>query len=87
LYLDQQSIDTTTPAGKLMLQITERLPPNGRNHFGVPTPESWSGCRDGARREPCNQERRMIADRTKAGFAAAKARGIKLGNAKLAVDN
>ena len=29
----------------------------------------------------------MIADRTKAGFAAAKARGIKLGNAKLAVEN
>jgi hypothetical protein len=29
----------------------------------------------------------MIADRTKAGFEAAKARGIKLGNAKLAVDN
>jgi hypothetical protein len=31
----------------------------------------------------------MIADRTNkaGGFAAAKARGIKLGNAKLAVDN
>jgi DNA invertase Pin-like site-specific DNA recombinase len=28
----------------------------------------------------------MIADRTKAGLAAAKARGIKLGNAKLAVE-
>jgi hypothetical protein len=28
-----------------------------------------------------------IADRNKAGFAAAKARGIKLGNAKLAVEN
>jgi hypothetical protein len=27
-----------------------------------------------------------IADRTKAGLAAAKARGIKLGNAKLAVE-
>jgi hypothetical protein len=33
------------------------------------------------------QERRMIADRTKAGLAVARARGIKLGNAKLAVDN
>jgi DNA invertase Pin-like site-specific DNA recombinase len=32
-------------------------------------------------------ERRMIADRTKAGLAAAKARGVKLGNAKLAVEN
>ena len=29
----------------------------------------------------------MIADRTKAGLAAAKACGIKLGNAKLAVEN
>jgi DNA invertase Pin-like site-specific DNA recombinase len=29
----------------------------------------------------------MIADRTKARLAAAKARGIKLGNAKLAVEN
>jgi hypothetical protein len=29
----------------------------------------------------------MIADRTKAGLAAAKARGIKLCNAKLAVEN
>jgi hypothetical protein len=45
LYLDQQSVDTTTPAGKLMFQITARLPPNRRNHFGVPSPESWSGCR------------------------------------------
>jgi DNA invertase Pin-like site-specific DNA recombinase len=33
------------------------------------------------------QERRMIADRTKAGLAAAKACGIKLGNTKLAVEN
>jgi hypothetical protein len=29
----------------------------------------------------------MIADRTKAGLAAVKARGVKLGNAKLAVEN
>jgi hypothetical protein len=29
----------------------------------------------------------MIAARTKAGLAAAKARGVKLGNAKLAVEN
>jgi DNA invertase Pin-like site-specific DNA recombinase len=33
------------------------------------------------------EERRMIAARTKAGLAAAKARGVKLGNAKLAYDN
>jgi DNA invertase Pin-like site-specific DNA recombinase len=33
------------------------------------------------------QERRMIAARTKAGLAAAKARGVVLGNAKLAADN
>jgi peptidoglycan/xylan/chitin deacetylase (PgdA/CDA1 family) len=26
----------------------EALPPNRRNYFGVPSPESWSGCRDGA---------------------------------------
>jgi DNA invertase Pin-like site-specific DNA recombinase len=29
----------------------------------------------------------MIAARTKAGLAAAKARGVELGNAKLAADN
>jgi DNA invertase Pin-like site-specific DNA recombinase len=33
------------------------------------------------------EERRMIAARTKAGLAAAKAKGIELGNAKLAADN
>jgi DNA invertase Pin-like site-specific DNA recombinase len=33
------------------------------------------------------EERRMIAARTKAGLAAAKARGVELGNAKLAADN
>jgi DNA invertase Pin-like site-specific DNA recombinase len=33
------------------------------------------------------QERRMIADRTRVGLAAAKARGVKLGNATLAAAN
>jgi DNA invertase Pin-like site-specific DNA recombinase len=33
------------------------------------------------------EERRMIAARTKAGLAAAKARGVVLGNAKQAADN
>ena len=33
------------------------------------------------------EERRMIASRTKAGLAAAKARGVVLGNPKLAADN
>jgi len=33
------------------------------------------------------QERRMIADRTRAGLAAAKARGVVLGNAALAAAN
>lgn len=33
------------------------------------------------------QERRMISARTKAALAAAKARGVTLGNAKLAVEN
>ncbi len=33
------------------------------------------------------QERRMIADRTRAGLAAAKARGVVLGNATLAKIN
>jgi DNA invertase Pin-like site-specific DNA recombinase len=33
------------------------------------------------------EERRMIATRTKAGLAAAKAKGVILGNAKLAADN
>jgi DNA invertase Pin-like site-specific DNA recombinase len=33
------------------------------------------------------QERRMISDRTKAGLAAAKARGAKLGNPALAARN
>src|SRR5262249_61717292 len=33
------------------------------------------------------EERRMIAARTKAGLAAAKAKGVELGNAKLAADN
>lgn len=33
------------------------------------------------------EERRMIASRTKAGLAAAKLRGVVLGNAKLAADN
>jgi DNA invertase Pin-like site-specific DNA recombinase len=33
------------------------------------------------------EERRMIATRTKAGLAAAKARGVVLGNPKLAADN
>jgi DNA invertase Pin-like site-specific DNA recombinase len=33
------------------------------------------------------EERRMIAARTKAGLAAAKANGAELGNAKLAADN
>ena len=33
------------------------------------------------------EERRMIASRTKAGLAAAKLRGVVLGNAKLASDN
>jgi DNA invertase Pin-like site-specific DNA recombinase len=33
------------------------------------------------------QERRMISDRTRVGLAAAKARGVVLGNAKLAADN
>jgi DNA invertase Pin-like site-specific DNA recombinase len=33
------------------------------------------------------EERRVIAARTKAGLAAAKAKGVELGNAKLAADN
>jgi DNA invertase Pin-like site-specific DNA recombinase len=33
------------------------------------------------------EERRMIAARTKAGLAAAKANGVELGNAQLAADN
>jgi DNA invertase Pin-like site-specific DNA recombinase len=33
------------------------------------------------------EERRMISDRTKAGLAAARARGVVLGNPKLAADN
>jgi DNA invertase Pin-like site-specific DNA recombinase len=33
------------------------------------------------------QERRMISDRTRAGLAAAKARGLALGNAAVAVAN
>jgi DNA invertase Pin-like site-specific DNA recombinase len=33
------------------------------------------------------EERRMIAARTKAGLAAAKAKGVVLGNAQLAADN
>lgn len=33
------------------------------------------------------EERRMIAARTRAGLASAKARGVKLGNAKQAADN
>jgi DNA invertase Pin-like site-specific DNA recombinase len=33
------------------------------------------------------EERRMIAARTKAGLAAAKAKGVELGNPKLAADN
>jgi DNA invertase Pin-like site-specific DNA recombinase len=33
------------------------------------------------------EERRMIAARTKAGLAAAKAKGVELGNAKLAAEN
>ena len=33
------------------------------------------------------QERRMISQRTSAGLQAAKERGVKLGNAKLAADN
>lgn len=33
------------------------------------------------------EERRMIAARTRAGLASAKARGVKLGNARQAADN
>jgi hypothetical protein len=36
LYLDQQSIDTTIPAGKLMFQITARLPPEPAQSFRRP---------------------------------------------------
>jgi len=56
LYLHQQGIDTTTPAGKAMFQM-----------LGV----------------FAEFERAMIQERVKAGLARAKAKGVKLGRAKV----
>ncbi len=56
LYLHQQGIDTTTPAGKAMFQM-----------LGV----------------FAEFERAMIQERIKAGLARAKAKGVKLGRAKV----
>ena len=59
LYLHQQGIDTTTPAGKAMFQM-----------LGV----------------FAEFERAMIQERVKAGLARAKAKGVKLGRAKVSKD-
>lgn len=56
LYLHQQGVDTTTPAGKAMFQM-----------LGV----------------FAEFERAMIQERVKAGLARAKAKGVKLGRAKV----
>jgi len=56
LYLHQQGVDTTTPAGKAMFQM-----------LGV----------------FAEFERAMIQERVKAGLARAKAKGVKLGRAKI----
>lgn len=56
LYLHQQGVDTTTPAGKAMFQM-----------LGV----------------FAEFERAMIQERVKAGLARAKAKGVRLGRAKV----
>jgi DNA invertase Pin-like site-specific DNA recombinase len=35
LYLDQQNIDTTTPTGRLLFQITGAFALNRRGFFGI----------------------------------------------------
>lgn len=59
LYLHQQGVDTTTPAGKAMFQMLSVF---------------------------AEFERAMIQERVKAGLVRAKAKGVKLGRAKISKD-
>ena len=83
LYLDQQSIDTTTPMGKLMFQVTgafaefERGMIRQRIHAGLKRAVEAGKILDAAD-QPCHQR---IQDRLRAGMGIIKvAREVGVGN-------
>ena len=84
LYLDQQSIDTTTPAGRLMFQITGAFAEFERSMIRQRVRAGLKRAVESACSRPIAEfERELIRDRTGEGRARALAAGVRFGRKPL----